>query len=326
MKEKGFLHTVLGICSGTNIFIKLLEFSFWRLLMHLFALSLLAIAVNIGMRYHPFNVSYEDICSRLNRKFGSINFTASGIRPELHPNSPETIMGETLRIDYLPDREGLSSFAPDDGYRTGIIWLPTCIFSWIKVDGQVVPLLPLLLDSNFAMPQKNEKLFDMYKRINRSLEKMNLLNFAESFSINPQSFRHESQLPFQQFRSNIFLFLPMSLPVLYIIFIIIEISGKFFFEAPLYILIFSIFSFMFGRSNLLALSFRQQFVISMYIGFPGLIIASLYSALRLPYLDFSTIFLLAYLFYSFPVFSRLRQYQLLQKENQPQKTQEDVDS
>ena len=318
MKKYNFVNTFISVCSGTAVFPEITKFPFRRMLWHLFILAVLGSFLNVAFRYHHFNIAYEEYCAKLQKKFGDIELSEKGILPAHNPETNGTVYYDNSRIDYFPKVEDLKDFNPGDNSFWGIAWTPNSAIVWVLNDKKPSPFIPLLIPvipHNGDMDQGMSFLIKSMRGEIRS--SLSLLEVSEIYKI-PAKQISDKSLPFREFQTNLCLGIPLKVPSIYILYLISQIMGNCFLTVPVYILIFSLFSFFLGKSNMLSLKFSKLFILGIYTGFPGIIIATLFTALQLPFLDFQSIFLLSYLFYSFPVFSRLR-YDQIQNENQAKK-------
>ncbi|NOY74907.1 MAG: hypothetical protein GXP32_03845 [Kiritimatiellaeota bacterium] len=306
MKRHGFLKTFISVCSGTEIFPTIASFPLIKAIGHLILLSLVCASANIAMRYHPFNVEFEKVCGELQNKFGDLSYTAAGVVPERSPEKPESIVFDDLRVDYFPALKDLAEFKPGDDCGGGIVWTPRSIILWDKTDDKAVPLIPLIVPT-FVDKTSLKEAFDFYwtRMSAQSDSKSTLQTFAKLYEIPSSQPILNDSTSFRNFQSNI-LSVPLRVPTLYILYLASEMLVNILLISPMYILVFTMFSSLLGKSDMLGLSFRKLFVIGLYTGVPGTVIAALYTILQLPYLDFQSVFLIAYLVYSFPVFNRLR--------------------
>ena len=312
MRNNGFLNTFISICSGTEIFPELTKYSLVRMVWHLILISILGGCVNVAFRYYPFSASYEKYSEKLQRKFGDIKFSEKGITPSINPDKGGTVRYDNIRTDYFPKREALKSFKPDDNNLFGIAWTPQSVVVWLLYDKKPSPFMPLLIPEVTDRTQMEKGMSFLYKQMQGTNKKnLSLYDISEIYQIHltPSDY---TQIPFSEFRTNI-MGVPLKIPTIFMLFLFFEILVNCLMIAPVYILIFTLFSFFLGKSEMLSLKFKELLVIGIYTGFPGIVIATLYTALDLPYLDFQSIFLLSYLIYSFPVFARLRIAQLQEK-------------
>ena len=304
MKRYGFIATLLEVCSGTEIFPEIVNFPFLRMLRHLLLIAIFGSIINVSFRYHPFNVAFEQACSRLQQKFGAIHYSDKGMLPTISPDKHQTVYLNDLRIDFFPRQADLKKFTPDDDSILGIAWTPVSLVSWVYYDKKLSPLFPLLLP-NAVNDDFNESASFLMERMQGSSEDaFSLYKVSSIYRLQPEK-NTDMTVPFREFQTNI-LGIPCRIPTVYIIYLMFEMVLNCLIFSPLYILIFTLFSYFLGKSNMLPLKFSELFTVGIYTGFPGFVIAIFYTALELPYFDFQTIFLIAYLFYSFPVFTRLR--------------------
>jgi len=306
VKKTGFLKTFISVCSGTEIFPELSKFSLFKMIGHLVVLAVICAFANVAIRFHPFNVEYEDACREMQNKFGGVQYNSAGIVPEKFADKRATLFLDDLRVDYIPSLKELGDFKSDGDFDFGIIWTPRSILLWTRIGDKLVPVLPLVVPTLVDSSSLKDRLsFYLNRMKDQSDTDSNLLLFATVYKIpKNQTFHNDSNL-FRDFNSNL-LDIPLRLPTLYIFYLATDILVNILLISPLYIFVFTIFSAFLGKSEMLGMKFSQLFIIGIYTGVPGTVIATLYTILNLPYLDFQSVFLIAYLVYSFPVFSRLR--------------------
>lgn len=313
--KSGFLKTFISVCSGTSVFPKLVGYPLFKAIWHLVLLAVICASANIAMRYHPFNVEFEKACADLQKRFGGVEYTSVGIVPEKLATKSGALMLEDLRVDYMPSLKKLDDFKPDGDFDYGIVWTPRSIFLWARVGDKPVPVLPLIVPELVDSSTLNDRLAFYWNRMqDQSESDSSLRSFAEMYEIpSTQTIKNDSDL-FRDFKSNL-MQVPLRLPTLYIFYLASEMLVNILIVSPLYILIFTMFSATLGKSEMLGLKFPQLLIIGIYTGMPGTVIATLYTILNLPYLDFQSVFLIAYLVYSFPVFGRMRLNRM--KKNSP---------
>ena len=309
MREKGFFNTFISVCSGTAVFPQIAQYSILRMAWHLILLAILGGCVNIAFRYHPFNIAYEAYCSKLQKRFGEISFSEKGITPTIHPEKNGTVRKDNLRVDYFQTMEELKTFQPDDESLFGIAWTPKSVVAWLLYDKKPYPFMPMLIPAVPDPAQVDKGMSFLFKSLKGDTEQhLSLYDVSNIYKIEltPENY---TRIPFREFKTNI-VGVPQSLPTIFMLFLFSEILINCLIISPVYVLIFTLFSYFLGKSEMLSLKFTKLLVVGIYTGFPGIVIATLYTALDLPYLDFQSVFLLAYLIYSFPVFTRLRMEQL----------------
>lgn len=319
MKKQGFISTFIAVSSGTSIFPKIAKFALWRMLLHLTLLAICCGFVNVAFRYHPFNAGYEESCKKLQKKFGDLKYSSKGITPSINPNQRGTVYFDTFRVDYFPELDEVKKLKPDKDTPFGIAWTPDSAILWVLHDKEPSPFMPLLIPTIIKDDEQDKGMSFLLKKMKMRMQgeidnTLSLYDVSKIYKIPPGQFSTR-QVSFREFQTNI-LGIPCKIPTLYVLFLIGEILINCLIFSPMYILIFTLFSFLLGKSNMLSLKFSKLFIVGIYTGFPGIVIATLYTALDLPYLDFQNVFLLSYIIYSFPVFTRLRLAELEQQKQQ----------
>ena len=296
MKNTGFIGTFIAVCSGTEVFPELVKRPFLK--------AVICGCVNVAFRLHPFNKEFEECCTNLSRRFGKIEFSDKGITPTIRPEESHSASYNDFRVDYLVDSEALKTYKPDKEFNKGIVWTPEIVLLWLNLmEGEEWTVFPILIPTS---PSKSlTEMLALYKELSKGKSSNPpFYVLYKMYSIPP--FENSELLAFNEFKSNVFFWIPMTIPVFYSVFLFAYIIVNCLIFSPIYILFFTAFSYMFGKSNTMNMKFSELYISGIYTGFPGLIIATLYVALNLPGMDFQSIFLISYFIYSFAVFSRLR--------------------
>jgi hypothetical protein len=300
----GFVATTLAVCSGTAIFPALRRASFFRMLFHLLTLSLICALATVMFRLHPFTKGYRDMCAKLDKTFGGLKRSPAGMVPAKDPDQPKTVFFKTMRVDYFPNQEQAASFEPDDDFNAGILWTPTAVANWTRLSKDAYWIMPLVWPTIADNPEKFVEFSNNLRW--KAVEKKDFAKTCAALSVPPSDMMPwNDSSDFFDFKTNIMAGIWMNIPSVYGIYLFVGLLFNALLVSPLYILIFTSFSFAFGRAGTLGMKFGELFAIGIYTGFPGTIIATLYTALGLPALDYQGVYLLAYLVYSFPVFSRI---------------------
>jgi hypothetical protein len=307
MKQKGFFKTVISVCSGTEDFPVLIQQPLPVTLLNILLLTFFCALFNIAAGFYPFYKSYVETTGLLKKKFGRIEFTEKGIVPEKDRDRPGTVINEDLfRIDYYPDSGSAAKYNPGRIYHMGIFWTPETVLFWMRImnDSKRMIVIPLLVPvKHTASPEEIMKYF----KASESSEEINLIEASAKFyKIMPDEFSSFGSVEFLDFTTNIVMFIPMTIPVLYALYLYFFIFYNIIFSSMLYLIFFASFAYFFGKGGGMKLTFSELFKAAVYTAFPGFIIATVYTALDLPYLDFQTIFLISYFIYYFPVFTRLK--------------------
>ena len=307
MKKKGFFKTVISVCSGPEELPVLIQQPLSITLLNIVLLTIFCALFNVAIGFYPFYKSYIETTTLLKEKFGKIEFTKDGIVPEKNKEKPGTVINENyFRIDYYPDPAGIKSYNPDKIYHMGIFWSPQNILFWLRFMEKEDKMLVIPLLIPFKHAATPEEVMEYFNAPSNS-EDINIIEASAKFyKLTPDEFSSYEAEDFSNFTTNIFMFIPLTLPVLYALYLFFFVAYNIIFSAMLFLLFFASFAYFFGRGGGMNLTFSELFKASVYTAFPGFIIATLYSGLGLPYLNFQIIFLISYFIYYFPVFFKLK--------------------
>jgi len=307
MKNKGFFKTVFCVCSGTEGFPVLIQQPFPVTILNILLLTFFCALFNIAIGFYPFFKEYNNTVKLLERKFSKIEYSDKGIRPELNPDKPGTIINDSLfRIDYFPNNDQVKSYKPESTYPMGVFWSPQNILFWIRttVKGDNLLVFPMLIPVRYA--DSRGDLIELLRNSTATSDTSVLEASARFYRLNCNEFKSRSLVDFSSFTSNTIMWIPMTIPVVYIVYLFSFIVINIVFISMLYLLLFAAFAYFFLKGSGMKLAFSELFKTAIYTAFPGFIIATIYTGLKLPYLDFQTIFLMSYFIYYFAVFSRLK--------------------
>jgi len=300
----GFVPAVLAVCSGTAIFPSIRRVSFFRMLTHLVLLAVLCSTVTLMLRLNPFSVAYRDMCGKLEKTFGSLKRSEKGLVPAKEPEKRRSVYFKNLCVNYLPDIEQVADFKPSEDFNAGVLWTPTMVAEWTRVAKKKYLVMPLTWPSVRDNPERFIEFSNKLKW--NAVKEKELPAMLKDLGIDPKGMMPWTEsTTFFNFKTNILAGIWLPIPVVYGIYTLVGVFFNALLVSPLYILVFTAFSFIFGRAGTLGMKFKELFVVGIYTGFPGMIIASLYTAFNLPALDYQGVYLLSYLIYSFPVFSRI---------------------
>ncbi|HBC87900.1 MAG TPA: hypothetical protein DCZ94_13175 [Lentisphaeria bacterium] len=287
--NSNFIRTVFSICSGTEVFILLLKSSCRKAIFYLLLLSFLCAALAVLMQSFPARKIIEKYCKALYSQFGEARFTEKGLMPSLEPGKARFMRLEENRVDYMPDKGGAAIFKPDDGISSrGILWLPTSVVLWVKSNSEFY-VFPLFFSLS-KIPER-ERIVD------KPGDK--IIAYAEKNSFEPSKYSGDSPLNFSRMH--------MSLLVVMLTLVFINIFITILFFIPTSALFFSIVFFLTGKGDMPdEITFASLFTIAVYSSFPGIIIATIYYGLNLPFLDFQTVCLICFLIYLMAVLNKIK--------------------
>ncbi len=286
--NKNFFQIILSVCSGTEYFLQLFKVSIYKGIFHLFLLSLLcggfiAISQTIieSKNLKNYTVLFENT-------FGEVNISDKGIIPSKEITTIKKIANKKFLIIHIPNNEILKDINLDD-FKGGVIWKSNLVLSWSKMTKTQVQFNPILMYS-----QGNQ---DKALPMSISLSKTKFINLINKDIIEiakiPEIF-HDNY-SFSYFYLITFFFISTFAFNAFIIFMVCLV----------YTLMFAIFFIMPASER--KMKFPNIFVLGIYMGFPGIIIASCFPAFKLPFLEYPSVYAISFLIYSFPVIARLRE-------------------
>ncbi|GEM_PF-943183 len=287
--NSNFFKTVFSICSGTEVFTQLLRTSCRKAIFYLLLLSFLCSLLAVALQSFQRQKTISKYCNAIYAQFGEARFTDHGLVPSLKPEEARFMRIEDNRIDYVPDKAGETVFNPDDGVSSkGILWLPTSVVLWMKANSDFY-VFPLFFSLS-KIPDR-EKISDNPKD--------KIIAYAEKNSFEPVKYKDETPLNFSKMH------LSLLLVMLTLIFINIFLTILLF--IPMSAIFFSLVFFMTGKGEMPdEVTFSSLFTITLYSSFPGIIIASIYYGLNLPFIDFQTVCLICFLIYLMAVLNRIK--------------------
>ena len=311
-----FIRVLFSVCTGTDIFKKIIKFSFFKAFRHLILLSILCSFVFVLVKSPGIKNDINSIGVYFQKQFGNIVVKETGVYPEKKPESSRSLNYNFIQINYFPKEPSNKEFEIDDKLNSsGFLWLPNCIVGWLKLDDSNFFVYQALtsLDSHnwFGMVAKDE--------ISSYLENCKLNNFNDlRFSF----------------------FVPMSLPLFGLVTLhenssLLDYSGTVYywsvfgilmrfiitiiFNSVLYSLLFAVIYTISSRATLYNLKFKAFLVTAIYAGFPGIIIGTIFTIAEIPWLQYQTIYLVSFIVYLMVVTQRLRKLNIDNNSSQFQK-------
>lgn len=292
-----FFKILIAVCQGTEIFPFLVRIPLIKALFHFFMLAFACTVFIVAARTIPtWQLAYA-ACETLNNEFGSFLISKDGMLPGKEPGQSRAVMvSQSCLVDYQTSK-ALSPKMEDDSAMWGIIWTPAFLGTWKKVKADSYILTPIVYDMDInKLPWHN------------ILDKAQLEDYISKSSIDPKSlaliFGQTSLLALCQIKSFL-----ASAPFLAVL-ILGTLFGIYLFTIISSTILFgSIFSivYAFMKDSASKISGINIFVITLYASFPPVIIASLFPALELPFLDYQTVHMITLLVYLFVVFNKVQQ-------------------
>jgi hypothetical protein len=216
---------------------------------------------------------------------------------------------EEIRFDYFPDKDSvnLQDLEKTDSIY-GVVWTPGLAFLWVKNDARQFEIKPIFFSSKLKNNPAEPQLYDIE----------GLKKFIDTYySIDPPTNIVELWERVYPGRTDVVKFTPLtsSFKIMGTIFVFVMIFIRGVFSVLFFASILSVVYYFIGKDAVSKLSMRSLLVVGIYTSFPALVVASLFDALALPFLEFQTVFLFGFLVYLFAVFNRL-QRMLQPKEKQ----------
>ena len=275
-----FYRALIGTCSGAKIFEDLRTQRWWRTIGHLLLMNLLcAAAVGLGL-YWQWRPQINGSIAEVVEQCGSVKINSDGITPTKDPERARSfIVSGPLAVTYLPVKDDKlpEKFAME--CKNGLIFSGKHAAFWSKINDSKYDLVILNGKNTQTVPVESPQEFVAKMRSTDGF------SFAGEMTID-----HKTMLKYSKFMVTLS---------------ILMLAGANLLQIALYIAMFaSVFSLMhIGKPK--PIKVGQMVTLAVYAGFPPMIIGSLASILRLPFLDFNMIYVLGMTFYLMFIMNRL---------------------
>ena len=313
-----FFRTVFQVCTGTTVFLQLMNRSVWRALLHCVLLIFLLAVCLSSVNTWFLGREIRRVCNVLFEQVGGMKISAdTGIRLLKNPEKAQSyILNPRMRFDYFPGETFQADVTEKWDSDYGIVLLDRAVVTWFRnapdnVHEQYM-VMSSVLDGKLAQEIPLMKLVASKKELGTYLADRFSLKKGErieSLALWPEGFSVDNPaLVAGQMISGVALVL-FTLAFLGMVFLT-------FFS----VLFFALAQYFWSANGAeRKMSFRTILILTLYSAFPPLIIAALFSGMALPFLSFQTVFFIAFFLYHLVVFSRI-QKQL----NPPKKDDEDL--
>ena len=314
--DNNFLKILFSVCTGTDVFKKIINFSLFRTFRHLILLSILCSFVHVLVQSPGIKKDVDSIAGYFQKQFGKVVVKKTGVYPEKNPEDPINLSYNFVQINYFP-KEPVNKELNIDATlnRSGFIWLPNCIIGWLKLD-----------DSNFFVYQALTSLgshnwFGM-------VAKDKIHSYLKSCTID--DFKH---LRFS-------FFVPMSVPLFGLLNLhesnnlldyvdtiyywssfgmLLRLIVSIIFNSLFYSLLFALIYTISNRASSYNLKFKAFLATAVYAGFPGIIIGTIFTFAKIPWLQYQTIYLISFIVYLIVITQKLRKLNNDNNINPPEK-------
>ncbi len=319
IRKRSFSSIFLSVCSGTDVFASVIRLSWFKSVAHLFLLSVIGALFLSTARSYNLSAEILYVCGFLQERFGGAIVGNALIQPEKSPDIARSYILGKGRIDYSPSKEELAktcaAVTADKSSTYGFIWNPSGIVGWQRLDEAQLIVHRALFSKHLSRTPlsawSGDKFFDI-------IQENGLQGFVDK-SLLPATppllfwmwvpIIDSAPLPmllvplgvktdFDKMFGSVFIYLSLRLFVGFIF--------QLFFNSFFYALLFAfVFSAM-GRMGYQSLRFTSFLTLAVYASFPALVAATLFSAARLEWLDYHSVFLPVFVVYLMFVMRRLR--------------------
>ncbi len=304
MKTKKFFFILYSVCSGTVIFPKLARNGYIRALWHL---TILTFICSVGFTLGNIPCLKNDIkkaCSILNQEFGGIAVEKNGIYPRIRRDKEHHIEYQFFQMDYLPQKTDIDKLKLNTKLcNSGIIWTPESVTGWLKISNDQIILYPVVTNLSDAT------FFSIYpaNRLPNYIRQTPKLACEEPLILR---LCMQGNMPvvgafLLKSTDNFDILIPSLVRWSSVI-----VMFKFFTAAILnmlfYGLIFALIYRFTSKNDYMSYTFKNFFVTAIYASFPAIIIGTLLSLAQTQWLDYSTIFIIAFIIYLFFILNNLK--------------------
>ena len=309
-----FFKTVFQVCTGTTVFLHLMNRSLLRALFHFVLLTFLVALLFSSIQSFLLGREVRRVSSLLFEQLGGVSVTkAKGIRTL---NTPEEkkgyILNPQMRFDYLPGTTFQPGMVKNWDSPAGIIVTDRAVVAWIAPRGEMGGGRYMLMATPIDGALSQTPFLLLFQSA-EELEKHIIDNFR---------LKEGQQVDLRFWNDGVTfrspnLFANQIIAALWIFTMILSFTGMLIL-ALIGILFFAMAQYFWSNgSEERKLTFRTILVVMLYAAFPPLIIAALYSSLGLPLLGFQTVFFVTFFIYHLVVFNRI------QKQLNPPKEEDD---
>ncbi len=286
--KPGFFKILIECCKGPGIYFQLLRQSPLTALSHFLLLSLLCTLVAALFNFPESRVGINGAFDQIRKSCGDIVITDHGIFPKKQPEESRLVFSkDQLELNYIADPAGT---LPDFDYNSqmGIFWLPRGIVFW-KYMGQDNDkkywLIPALgINGKNTMVAKDD--IPGYLRDNYPA-KFEKKQWA-GVSLDTIQSTVKIGLAIWSFVGVFFMYIIQFLLLILMISAIFPLIGSIRLKGKL--------------------SFRDYFVLCVYIAFPCMIIAMLSLIVKVQYVTFDRVAIITFAIYFMIVMTRIERW------------------
>ncbi len=299
-----FFNTVFKSCTKVSSFVELQNLSLRRIFAYqLFLAFLLSCGIGLATEKSVVN-KIDEISSIFISNFEGIKVSDNKLVLLKNNDKVADSIGGDFKFNYYPSTKDLNdSWSKNDELKAGMIFMPTCVIIWGRNYEKKYIMRPVVFrglekkDTYSYSFMSATKANDFVKRMAEkkgSLKYFMIYKSAEvkaSDNVNMRDIaKYIKQLVFPSL-------------VISTLWALLLFSG-------FLVIIFSSFTAFWSRKTQLEWKFTQALKINILVGFPGMIIAALYTMTGSMIIDFSTVLLVTFVIYNFAVFRYLTRERL----------------
>lgn len=304
MNKRNFFSLLYSVCTGTSLFTEIANFKVIKTLWHLLILVVLVSLAFSLVSYSGLKNRIEAGSAFMQKNFGDILVDNKGVFPSIEKDKEKHINYEYMSVDYLPDQASLDKFKfSSETSLSGFIWTPFKVIGWLKLnDSQIVvyPAVSSQYDTRFLSIYPKEQ-FESYIKYSDKLEIFTNLMLRvciqSGIPVVGAAMLKESN-SFSDFTADFALWSS------FIVFFKFFISA--FFNVIFYALIFAAIYAFTEKDGALNYKLKNFFVLAVYVSFPAIIIGTIFESVQTQYLEYSTVFIIAFVVYLFVVTNQLK--------------------
>jgi len=277
----GFFGAFIAVCSGTKVFPELLKRSAWRALWHLAVGMVLCAAFITVFRFGGVNDAVSASRAMLREEFGGLS--ASPVGGLVVEKSPELARSLTFyggfKLSYVP--AGAAEL-PDDLTRNaaiGVVFSPNRIAMWRAARDLQMILLPRASSGAQMLSWQNYSGEELLRALNTPGEPPENGSYSTAaILVKMLNSDLRGQIALALFFASFLQLLIQTLPVVLLFSLVFSWVGAF------------------RRNGILR--FRDVWIITVYASLPAMLVASMFPAWELPFLDFDLVFSLGAVLYA----------------------------
>jgi len=286
VNKVSFLTALSKVCLGTAILGELRRQSWGRTIFHLFLMSaLIGFLIGLGMSLQ-FKEECAPLIAKLQKEFGSLVIINHRINPELRPDEArQLLLGKGILLNYLPEWKNIAvTPAETETMEHIILWTPEAIATGMAMDKNWI-------FNFFRIGGAGSFVVTDAAGMNQAL---NNIKFAPATEIKDLELR-------KVMFGDLFAALQM---VYWFAFWLLYGIGAFCLSL-MYTALFTAVFMITGRDRLRTMTLNEFWRMGIYAGYPAMIIGMFFPALDLPFLSYSTVYMLGLIIYWMVAATRL---------------------